>query len=140
MNEKQIEILRNHILVCALTRDHADIWLLNGEGTDPALSIHRIQEQHRHVVTAQEHHGHDTEIGEVSYFVEVARALALGSNVMMLGHGDGKANYMKKFMGHISTHNVDLFKKVVAEENLNLPHMTPAQVVAQARHMWKSVV
>ena len=139
MNEQQLHALTDHLLVCAITRDHADIWLLNDTSSDPVMRITRIHEHQTHVKSAQEHHGHNTDIGEVPYFVEIARALALGSNIMLIGHGNGKANFVRRFMDHVSAHNIDVFKKVVAEENLNLPAMSSAEIVKEARRMWKSV-
>lgn len=140
MNETQLNSLRNHLLVCAITRDHADIWLLNDTSAEPVFRITRIHEHQTHVRSAQEHHGHSTDIGEVPYFVEIARALALGSNVLLIGHGEGKANYVRRFMDHVSEHHAEVMKKVVAEETMNLPAMSSAQIVKEARLLWKSVV
>lgn len=140
MNETQLNSLRDHLLVCAITRDHADIWLLNDTNTDPVFHISRIHEHQTHVRSAQEHHGHSTDIGELPYFVEIARALALGSHVLLIGHGEGKANYVRRFMDHVSEHHAEVFKKVVAEERMNLPAMSSPQIIKEARRMWKSVV
>jgi hypothetical protein len=79
---------------------------------------------------------HSHEIGETEYFNEVAKALAGGLKIIIVGHGTGKANAAERFMKHLEEHNSPLLPRVVSSETANLPHMTNAQIIAGVRHRW----
>lgn len=130
------ERLRGRALVAAVTHDVTRVWLLHEESTEPVLVIRRPGVVHMHARAGQERHGHAAETSEAPYFIEVARVLNLGSNVLLLGHGAGRSNTMEQFLGHLETHHEPLLGRIVASRNVNIPALSDQQLVDHARHRW----
>jgi hypothetical protein len=128
--------LQDRALVAAITHDVTRVWLLHEESTEPVMVIRRPGVTHMHARAGQERHGHASETSETPYFIEVARVLDLGSNVLLLGHGTGRSNTMERFLDHLGKHHVALLDRVVASGNVNIPALSDQQLVNDARHRW----
>lgn len=136
MSKTAEERLKDRALVAAVTHDLTRVWLLHEESTDPVLVIHRPGVVHMHARAGQERHGHAAETSETPYFLEVARVLGLGSNVLLLGHGTGRSNTMERFLLHLEKHHEPLLGRIVASGNVNIPALSDQQLVNDARHRW----
>lgn len=136
MTRSAEELLKDRALVAAVTHDLTRVWLLHEESTDPVVVIHRPGVVHMHARAGQERHGHAAETSEMPYFLEVARVLGLGSNVLLLGHGTGRSNTMERFIAHVEEHHKALRARIVASGNVNIPALSDQQLVNDARHRW----
>lgn len=136
MSQSDEHRLKDHALVAAVTHDVTRVWLLHEDSTEPVVVIHRPGVVHMHARAGQERHGHAVETSEAPYFMEVARVLGLGSNVLLLGHGTGRSNTMERFMEHLGVHDERLLGRIVASKNVNIPALSDQQLVDSARRRW----
>lgn len=131
------DALHERAVVAAVTHDHARIWLLNGESSDPMFRLERPSDSpHRHVWPAQSHHGHASDTAEPSWFADLEHVLGSASTVVLVGHGKGKGNEVERFMGHLVATRSPLLARVVGTGVANLPAMTDAEIIAAARERW----
>lgn len=126
------------IVVVGVTRDHAEIWSLDERQTSPLAVLVRHDEQgdHRHVRTGQFGHGHSSDEGFDGYFADIATLLAEAGEIMIAGHGTGRANAMESFAEYLQDKNPRVFDKVTELRYVDLPHTTGRQLAALARD-WK---
>lgn len=137
MDQHIIRTLADRSLVAAITHDHTRVWLLNEDNDVPVVEVSRETPDIRHVRSAQEHHGHASDSTEVPYFAEIAAVLGVASNVVLVGHGTGKANAMNNFMEYLKDHNSPLFRRIAATGTANVSAMTGSQIIHDARRKWR---
>lgn len=136
MNQETLTRLSNRSLVAAVTHDHTRIWLLNDGDEEPVCTVRRPEPDIRHVRSAQAHHGHASEISEVPYFNELAAVMSVASNVVLVGHGVGKANAVNRFLDHLEAHRESLLDRVAATGQANIAALSGPQIVREARRKW----
>lgn len=126
------------IVVVGVTRDHAEVWTLDERQRVPIANIKRHDESadHRHVKTGQFAHGHSSSEGFTAYFDDLASVIDGATEVMIAGHGTGKASAMEAFAEHLQRHHPTVFAKVSEMRYLDLPHTTGSALAALARK-WK---
>ena len=95
-----------------------------------------LQAEHRHLRPAQNAHGHESEEGFEKYFGDLAGALERATEVMIAGHGRGKANAMEDFAEYLSKRRPEIFALVSEMRYLDMAHTTGRQLAALARE-WK---
>lgn len=137
MKREVLQQIADRSLVAAITQDHTRVWLLNEDQEEPVVVLQREQQEIRHVKSAQENHGHSSDLSEVPYFQELAAVLAVGSNVVLVGHGTGKANAMNRFVDYLAVHHEPLHQRIAATGNANLSAMTGTQIIHDARRKWR---
>ena len=131
------DVVVDRAVVAAITHDHARIWLLNSNGSEPLTRLDRRSDSpHRHVWPAQSRHMHASETAEPAYFADLETLLGSASRVILVGHGKGKGNEVDRFMGHLARVRSPLLSRVVGTGVANLPAMTDAEVIAAARERW----
>lgn len=126
------------IVVVGVTRDHAEIWSLDERQRSPiaVLVRHNEQSDHRHVRTGQFHRGHASDEGFSGYFSDIATLLDDVDEIMIAGHGTGRANAMESFAEYLQEGHPRIFAKVSELRYVDLPHTTGRQLAALARE-WK---
>lgn len=139
MNQEVLNRLVNRSLVAAITHDNTRVWILNDDDENPVCVVKRPHPDIRHVRTAQSHHGHASEVSEVPYFNELARVMSVASNVVLVGHGVGKANAVNRFLDHLEAHRESLLDRVAATGQANIAALSGAQIVREARKKWSHV-
>lgn len=137
MDQDILRKIADRSLVAAITHDHSRVWLLNEDYEEPVVVVTRDKPEVRHVRAGQEHHGHATSLAEVPYFAELASVLSVGSNVVLVGHGTGKANAMNRFVEYIADHNAALHQRIAATGTANIVAMTGSQIIQDARKKWR---
>jgi hypothetical protein len=110
--------------------------LLNEDAVDPVCVVERHDWASKHVRAAQEHHGHASEIAEVPYFNELASVLSVASNVVLVGHGTGKANAVNRFINHLDVHKEALRNRIAATGVADVTALSGAQIIQEARRKW----
>lgn len=126
------------IVVVGVTRDRSEIWSLDERQTAPIAVVLRHDEQsdHRHVRTGQHAHGHGSNEGFRGYFRDIAALLQNVNEVMVAGHGTGKASAMEHFAEYLRDHHASVFSKVTELRYVDLPHTTGRELAALGRK-WK---
>jgi len=130
--------LSKRLAAVAITQTYAKLWLT---GLDPDA-------QSKKIVTAEPHErhhpgrvglatiadqGHDPEYPSAVFYEEIAQAIAKAPQILLLGHGKGKANTMAKFVQYLEGKHPQLASKVVGSVNINLQAMTDPEILAKSR-------
>ena len=71
--------------------------------------------------------------GVPAYFEEVVAAIGKASEILLIGHGNGKARGMVHFEMYLHRKHPDLAKKVVDTLDTNLMGMTEPEILKMAR-------
>ena len=127
--------ISHKFVVVAITQDEARIWATGLEkGTHPEL-IYAPDEKgiHHHVRQAQHRGGHGNDPAERGFFDVLAKELTQASEILLLGHGVGKANAMLRFTQYMERHNPGVAKKVIGAIDADLNALTENQILAKAR-------
>lgn len=126
------------IVVVSVTRDHAEVWSLEERQTAALVALRRddLHEEHRHVRPAQNLHGHGSDEGFDAYFARLAALIGDASEVMLAGHGRGKANAMEEFAEFLRLRRPEVFAKVSELRYLDATHISGRELAALARS-WK---
>ena len=69
------------------------------------------------------------------YFEEIVKAIGAPSEILILGHGNGKARGMVHFLMYLERMHPELAKKVVAALDTNIYGMTHLEILTMA-HDW----
>ncbi|MFM9133048.1 MAG: hypothetical protein ACKORY_10150 [Actinomycetota bacterium] len=98
-----------------------------------------VPHHHRnvHVRTAQEHHMHHRRIDDPVSHDNVLAGLPLTGDILLIGHGRGKANAVLSFVQHAERTRPDVAARVVGAVDNDLTSMTEGQILAAAR-LWLS--
>jgi hypothetical protein len=126
------------IVVIGVTRDHAEVWSLEERQRAPLAVLVRHDERgdHRHVRTGQFAHGHASEEGFGGFYADIATVIEGASEIMIAGHGRGRANAMESFAEFLKERRRDIFARVSELRYVDLPHTTGRELAALARD-WK---
>ena len=127
--------LTNKLVVAVVERNETRIWATNAErGTRPdVISQPAEASRHHHVREAQHNGGHDAHKVSTKYYEEISAALASAGEILLIGHGKGKANAMLQFVQHLERHHGDVARKIVGAIDLNVQAMTEPELLAAAR-------
>jgi hypothetical protein len=74
------------------------------------------------------------ENGNPEYWREITDALRPAEEILLLGHGNGKANASHQWVAYVEEHDRDVAAKVVADVRADIDDLTPGDVLARARH------
>ena len=126
--------LENKIVVAVIMHDETRIWSTHAaKGSDPAKIHIEVAQRHLHVREAQHHGGHGTSQYDVPYFESITEALKPAAEILIIGHGKGKANSAMQLISHCETHAPDVARKIVGLIDENLPALTEQQILESAR-------
>ncbi|MFM7263762.1 MAG: hypothetical protein ACKO1X_08480 [Acidimicrobiales bacterium] len=125
-------------MVVAITTREARVWDMGvGPGSVPHVILsddpHREQ---RHVRPSQDDHMHHRRIDDPSFYAAVARAVSGASEVLLVGHGKGKANAMLSFVQYLERKEPAVARLVTGAMSSNLEAMTDGEILAAAREWW----
>jgi len=89
--------------------------------------------RHRHVRQMQHHRGHSVDPAEQGFFDLLADELTHLGEVLLLGHGVGKASAMHRFANFIEQNNPVLAKRIVGRVDADLNALSDDQILAKSR-------
>ena len=127
--------IHNSFVVVTLTQDEARVWKTGlTKGAHPE-KIFAPDEKglHHHVRQMQHHGGHGIDPAERGFFDLLGNKLADASEILLLGHGSGKANAMLRFTQYMERHNPTVAKKVIGAVDADLNSLSESQILAKAR-------
>lgn len=128
--------LDQRIAVAAVTRGSVRLWAVNDpSGTKPELVLREPEDdQHKnHYKQVQRNNHHGVEKFDRVYFEEVADFLRDAKEILLIGHGHGKANEMLLMVQYLERHHPDIAARIVGAEDANLEALTDNQVLAMAK-------
>ena len=97
----------------------------------PALNPHHFRDDPKH-------HGRGDGPGVPQYFEEIVAAIGDALEVLLIGHGHGKASSMLHFIQYLERKHSLLAAKIVDALDTNLIAMTEPEILAMAREWFDS--
>ena len=94
--------------------------------------------RHHHVKQAQHNKGHGVDPDEKVFFESITKAIRPASEVLVMGHGNGKSNSAHNFVNFLKDKHKDVASKIVAELDLDIDRLSENEVLAQARKWFES--
>ena len=127
--------IKNTFVVVAITQDEARIWATGLEKGKHPERIYAPDEKgvHHHIRQAQHKGGHGSDPAERGYFDVLAQELTQAAEILLIGHGAGKANAMLRFTQYMERHNPEVAKKVIGAVDADLNALSENQILAKAR-------
>jgi hypothetical protein len=123
------------LVAVEIARDEARVWLTGVEsGTKPErIMAPSEMTRHHHVREAQHHGGHDTDHDSSTFYDSIAYAVAPASQIVLIGHGTGKADSMLKFTQFLERKHPDVAAKVVGAIDADIEALTDNQILSLIR-------
>jgi len=130
----------HRFVLVAVTQTDAAIWADGiGVGSVPMrLQAPDPHREHHHVREAQHHGGHSRDANEETYFEAIAQSIAAGGEILLFGHGRGKASAMEGLIGHLKTRHPQLARRVAGTVTVDFSAMSEAEILAAARRWFDS--
>jgi hypothetical protein len=135
-NTSNTRSLQDRFVVAAIDFHHTRIYplVLTGDGA-PERVLDVDPEGHSHDIAHQAGNPNGTyEAGNPEYWREITDALRPARAILLLGHGNGKANASHLWVAHVEKHDHDVAAKIVADVRADIDDLTAADVLARARH------
>ena len=131
--------LSDRLVVVAITQHQARVWLsgIDLESIPTKIDAPDPKARHHHVREAQHHGGHDVDHSDASYFEEIAKSVASAKQILIVGHGKGKADSAAEFMQHLKRKHPETASKVSGSLEANLPAMSEPEILGLARHWFE---
>ncbi|MEN9698066.1 MAG: hypothetical protein RL448_21 [Actinomycetota bacterium] len=121
-------------VVVAITREEARVWKTGVKpGTQPEKIYAPSEDIHKHMRIGQHHKGHDTDHDSQKFYESIAKAVSDAGEILIIGHGKGKASASLKLIQAWERRHADLAKKVVDAMDSDLQSLTEPQILALAR-------
>ena len=125
-------------VMAVVTRDHAEVWRVSPGEKEPVARF--LRPEHRsedtHVRQAQAEHGHFVLEGIPEYFGALASALEGANEIVVVGHGSGKADFASSFVDHARAKHPALSSRISGTLHEDVSRLTPGQLIARVRE-WK---
>jgi len=67
------------------------------------------------------------------YWRAIAEALGSATGVLLLGHGNGKANASHRFVAYVEEHRRDVADRIIADVRVDVDDLTDRQVLRLAQ-------
>lgn len=124
----------------ALTQDEARIWATGLEKNSIPEKIYAPADKgsHHHVRQTQHQGGHSGDPKEWGYFDVIAEDVKEAGEILLIGHGEGKANAVLRFVQFMERNRPEIAKKIVGAVDTNLNALTENELLATARGWFES--
>jgi hypothetical protein len=122
------------LVLLTITKHEARIWA-NGisRGSTPARIFAPPEHNSKHFRHDPKAEGRGDGPGVPAYYREIIEAIKGAREILIIGHGHGKANSMIHFIDYLERKAPDLAAKVVDSIDTNLIAMSEPQILAMAR-------
>ena len=121
-------------VVVAITREEARVWKTGVKpGAIPEKIYAPSEDLHKHMKVGQHHKGHDTDHDSQKFYESIAKAVSDAGEILIIGHGKGKASASLKLIQAWERKHQDLAKKVVDAMDSDLQNLSEPQILAIAR-------
>jgi hypothetical protein len=95
--------------------------------TDPSGRFHQV---HHHAGNPSGAYEDDSP----AYWRALSEILSPAGAILLLGHGNGKANASHRFVAYVEEHHKDVAAKVVADVRVDIDHLEVNEVLGLAQY------
>jgi hypothetical protein len=125
-------------VVVAIAQGEARIWKTGLEPhTHPETVQAPIEDVFHHFRSARFHRGHDSDHLDPIYFESISDVLGTAEEILLVGHGKGKANSMLRLTQYLERKHPDQAKMVVDALDTDLENLSEGEILALARE-WRA--
>ena len=126
--------ISERFVVVTITKREARVWATGTEkGAIPETFFAPAALNSHHHRNDPNGHGRGEGSGEPAYFGDIAEAVKGASEILLIGHGNGKASAVVHFVQYLERKQPELAKKVVDALDQNFESLTEPQILAMAR-------
>ncbi|HUW78377.1 MAG TPA: hypothetical protein VMV52_06475 [Candidatus Nanopelagicaceae bacterium] len=135
LSTRNVHELSDQLSAVLITQNYAKLWLsgLNPDAKAQLVEAADAKDRYMHVRQAQHHRGHDSEHEDPAFFEEIAQAIAKSPQVLLVGHGKGKANAAAKFVDYLEKKHPNLSGNVAGMIDTNIQAMTDPEILELSR-------
>jgi len=127
------------LVVLTITKYETKVWATGtARGTIPTKIYAPPEFNSHHFRDDPKHQGRGDGPGVPTYFREIIQAIKGATEILIIGHGHGKASSMLHFIQYLERKEPDLAAKVVDAIDTNLIAMTEPEILAMAREWFDS--
>jgi hypothetical protein len=131
-----VEAIRDANVVATIDFHRTLIYVLGGTGAESPERIEDVDPQ-GHALEIAHRAGNPKgtyEAGNPDYWREISEALAPARAILLLGHGNGKANASHQWVAYAERHHKDVAAKVIADVRADIDDLSGHQVAQLAHH------
>lgn len=127
------------LVAVAIMRDEARVWKAGVEPGAKPKTVHAPTDlaRHHHVRGAQRSTGHGTDHDHTAFYDSIANAVESAGEVVVVGHGKGKANEMLLLTQYWERKRPEVAQKVIGAIDSDLEALTENQVLALIREWFE---
>ena len=126
-------------IVLTITRHETRVWATGTDrGSIPTRIFAPPEHNSHHFRTDPKREGRGDGPGVPTYYREIIHAIKDATEILVIGHGHGKASSMLHFIQYLERKEPDLAAKVVDAIDTNLLAMTEPEILAMARDWFDS--
>jgi hypothetical protein len=122
-------------VVVAVTQNETRVWNAGLDSNSKPEKIHAPEHEarHHHQRQASNHLSHAHGSHDDVYYDSIADAVSGAKEVLIVGHGKGKASHMLRLVQYLERKHPSIAQKVVGSIDSDLPSMTENQILALSR-------
>jgi hypothetical protein len=132
--------ISNKFVVVTLTNVEAKVWVTGiDKGSKPELIQVPERDKHLHIKNGPNDHldKNDATL-TLKFYEEISQTIASASDILLIGHGKGKASSMVRFIQYLERKHPELGKKVVDALDEDLSALSEPQILALALDWFES--
>jgi hypothetical protein len=135
-NTTNVRSLHDQLVVAAIDFHRTAVYpVAPGDDGQPEKVLDVDPEGHSHEIHHKAGNPDGTyEAGNPEYWREITDALRPAARILLLGHGNGKANASHQWVAYVEKHDHDVAAKIVADVRANIDDLTSGDILAYARH------
>ncbi|MBS7541182.1 hypothetical protein [Ancylobacter lacus] len=123
--------------------DHHEVQIFHVDVSSDDISLHATlphdsQNLPRHLHNEQSGEQEPRAPDDPDFYESIATAIALGGNIVIVGHGAGNGNAAHHLAAHLKNHHVETYRRIVGELTADLSYITPPQLLNLARQSLRS--
>lgn len=127
-------------VVVAVTQNEARIWTAGLDKSAKPEVVHppEHESRHHHQRRASHHLSHTHGYEDDEYYDAIANSVDKAREILIIGHGKGKASHMLRLIQYWERKHPDIARKVVGSIDSDLPSMTENQILAASREWFEN--
>jgi hypothetical protein len=129
----------NEFVAVAITHEEARVWTAtNAPGAAPERFVAPTDGQrHRHPRPSKDRPDREAQRDTTAFFESLTQAVAPSTQILLIGHGRGKANEMLQLIQYWERRHPDVARKVVGAVDSDLEALSDNEVLALAREWYE---
>ncbi len=131
--------ISDKFVVVTVTQNEAKVWATGtSKGTSPEKIFAPASLNDHHHRVDPDFHGRGEGSGNAKYFEDINASISSASEILLVGHGTGKANAMLQLVQFLERKHPATAHKIVAALDENVDALTESQILSLARDWFAS--